>query len=168
MTQQTFNILVLGTSNSVRSLMAEILINAMGRNRFRAYSAGSWPNGVVHPFVIEKSISLNYPHEKLRSKSWDEFVQPDAPQMNCVITVCDHAAREIWPVWPGQPLSMHWGFADPCAILSTSLQQHEALTTMFWQMMSKLRRLVNLPFEALDDMTIEHEIWAMGISPLRV
>lgn len=126
MSDKLFNVLILCTANSARSIMAEALFAVPGKGRFRAYSAGSHPTGKVNPFAIEKATSIGYPMEDLRSKNWAEFAQPDAPQMDFVISVCDNAAGEVCPVWPGQPLSAHWGFEDPAAVEGADTDQRLA------------------------------------------
>lgn len=115
MADKTYNVLFICTGSSSRSILAEGLMNALGKGRFRAYSAGSHPNGKVNPFALETLESFRIPTDGYRSKNWDEFVKPDAPQMDFVLTVCDKAAGEICPVWPGQPMTAHWGVADPAA-----------------------------------------------------
>ena len=162
MTERIYNVLVLCTGNSARSIMAEALINTMGQGRFRAYSAGSHPNGKVNPFAIEKVKSVNYPTESLRSKNWDEFAQADAPQMDFIITVCDNAAGEVCPVWPGQPISAHWGFEDPAAVEGTDDEKRRAFDIAFRQIMSRVRLFVNLPLKMLDQTAIKRELVNIG------
>lgn len=166
MTEKTYNILVLCTGNSARSIMAEALINTMGNGRFHGYSAGSHPNGKVNPFAIEKVQSLKYPTENLRSKSWDEFTLPDAPKMDFIITVCDNAAGEICPVWPGQPISAHWGFEDPAAVEGTDDEKRRAFDIVFKQIMGRVRLFVNLPLKMLDQQAIKHELISIGKTDL--
>ena len=162
MTEKTYNVLILCTGNSARSIMAEALINTMGQGRYRAYSAGSHPNGTVHPFAIEKIQSLNYPLANLRSKSWDEFSHVDAPKMDFIITVCNNAAGEACPIWPGQPLSAHWGFADPAAAKGSGDEKRHAFDRVFKHIMHRVSLLVNLPLAMLDQATIKRELANIG------
>jgi arsenate reductase len=160
--KKTFNVLILCTSNSARSIMAEALINTMGKGRFHAYSAGSFPTGKVHPLALEKARSLNYPTENLRSKSWDEFAQPDAPAMDFIITVCDNAAGEVCPVWPGKPVSAHWGFEDPAGVEGSEDDKRRAFDKTFRHMMNRVRLFVSLPLTLLDSTAIKHELARIG------
>ena len=162
MTERTYNVLILCTGNSARSIMAEALINTMGQGRFRAYSAGSHPTGKVNPFAIEKVESVKYPTENLRSKSWDEYATPDAPKMDFIITVCDNAAGEVCPVWPGQPISAHWGFEDPAAVEGTDDEKRRAFDQTFRHMMNRVRLFVNLPLKMLDQTAIKRELANIG------
>ena len=162
MTERTYNVLILCTGNSARSIMAEALINTMGQGRFRAYSAGSHPTGKVNPFAIEKVESVKYPTENLRSKSWDEYATPDAPKMDFIITVCDNAAGEMCPVWPGQPISAHWGFEDPAAVEGTDAEKRRAFEQTFRHMMNRVRLFVNLPLKMLDQTAIKRELANIG------
>lgn len=166
MTEKTYNILILCTGNSARSIMAEALINTMGKGRFRAYSAGSHPTGKVNPFAIEKVKSLNYPTENLRSKNWGEFALPDAPQMDFIITVCDNAAGEMCPVWPGQPISAHWGFEDPATVEDTDDEKRRAFDVTFRHIMNRVRLFVNLPLKMLDQTAIKRELVNIGKTDL--
>lgn len=158
MSDKTYNVLILCTGNSARSIMAEALINTMGNGRFRAYSAGSTPTGKVNPFAIEQVESVNYPVANLRSKSWDEFATAEAPKMDFIITVCDNAAGEVCPVWPGQPMSAHWGFADPAAVEGTDEEKRKAFDKVFRLMMTRVRLFVNLPLTLLDKTAIKQEL----------
>ena len=162
MTERIYNVLILCTGNSARSIMAEALINTMGQGRFRAYSAGSHPTGKVNPFAVEKVESVNYPTESLRSKSWDEYATPDAPKMDFIITVCDNAAGEMCPVWPGQPISAHWGFEDPAAVEGTDAEKRRAFEQTFRHMMNRARLFVNLPLKMLDQTAIKRELANIG------
>ncbi|MES2185009.1 MAG: arsenate reductase ArsC [Pseudomonadota bacterium] len=170
MTDKTFNVLVLCTGNSARSIMAEALINTMGAaeagGRFRAFSAGSHPSGVVNPLAIEKARAVGYPVEGLRSKSWDEFAAPGAPQMDFIVTVCDNAAGEVCPLWPGQPISAHWGFEDPAAVEGTEEDKRRAFDTVFRQIMARVRIFVHLPFATLDKAAIQREMRDIGKTPV--
>ena len=162
MTGKTFNVSVLCTGNSARSIMAEALINTMGGGRFQAYSAGSHPGGTVNPFAIERIAETGYPRDKLRSKSWDEFATPNAPAMDFVITVCDDAAGEVCPIWPGHSLTAHWGFEDPAAVTGSDDDKRRAFAKIYRQIRSRVHLFVNLPLAVLDRQAIERELNAIG------
>ena len=164
MTTPPFNVLVLCTGNSARSIMAEALINTMGKGRFRAYSAGSHPTGTVNPFAIEQIAPTGYPTDTLRSKSWDEFEAPDAPQMDFILTVCGNAEGEVCPVWPGQPISAHWGFEDPAAVIGDDQSKRAAFNKIFRQILARVQLLVNLPPAMLERSVIKRELQAIGAS----
>ena len=162
MTDKIYNVLVLCTGNSARSIMAEALINTMGRGRFKAYSAGSHAGGTVNPFAIEQVSATGYPVDALRSKSWDEFAAPDAPKMDFVITVCDNAAGEVCPYWPGSPLTAHWGFEDPAAVVGSDEHKRQAFQKIFRQILNRVQVFVNLPLHVLDKNAIKREIDTIG------
>lgn len=162
MTERVYNILILCTGNSARSIMAEALINKMGEGRFRAYSAGSNPAGEVNPLALEKVQAINYPTDNLRSKSWDEFATSDAPKMDFIITVCDNAAGEACPVWPGEPVSGHWEFEDPAAVQGTDEEKRHAFDKVFRLMMKRVRKFVSLPINSLDQAAIRRELINIG------
>ncbi len=162
MIEKNYNVLVLCTGNSARSIMAEAIINTMGKGRFHAYSAGSHPTGKINPFAIEQLQAIHYPTEHLRSKSWDEFAQPDAPQMDFIITVCDNAAGEVCPVWPGQPISAHWGFEDPAAVLGTDEEKRHAFAKICRQITHRVNAFISLPIEKLDKVAIQHRMKLIG------
>ena len=162
MSEKIYTILVLCTGNSARSIMAEALINTMGKGRFRAYSAGSQPGGVVNPYAIEQVATTGYPLDQLRSKSWDEFATPDAPAMDFVITVCDNAAGETCPLWPGHPMTAHWGFEDPAAVWGSDEEKRRMFAKVFRQIMNRVQLLVNLPLAVLDQTAIKREIDGIG------
>jgi arsenate reductase len=165
MTDKTYNVLVLCTGNSARSIMAEALFNTMGKGRFRAYSAGSHPTGKVNPFAVEQVAAVGYPIGNLRSKSWDEFAQPAAPPMDFIITVCDNAAGEVCPVWPGQPITAHWGFEDPAAVDGSDDEKRRAFEKTFRQITNRVQLFVNLPLTMLDKTAIKRELQAIGDKP---
>ncbi|HUV68773.1 MAG TPA: arsenate reductase ArsC [Terracidiphilus sp.] len=161
-----YNILVLCTGNSARSILGEALFNTMGAGRFKAYSAGSHPAGRVNPFAIEQVRGLGYPVENLRSKSWDEFAAPGAPELDFVVTVCDKAAGEMCPLWPGQPITAHWGFPDPAAVEGTDEEKRAAFAHTLRQMRNRVQLFVSLPLETLDKLAIEKKMRAIGQQPL--
>ena len=149
MLPKTTNILVLCTGNSARSIMSEALINVLGKGRFYAYSAGSQPSGQVNPFAAEQAKLIGYPMETVRSKSWDEFAQPESPHMDIVITVCDSAAGESCPLWRGTPIKVHWGFEDPSHVQGTDEEKRQAFAHTFGLIRQKIQQLVDLPIETL-------------------
>ncbi|WP_394781474.1 arsenate reductase ArsC [Undibacterium sp.] len=165
MPEKYFNILFLCTGNSARSIMAEALVTTMSKGRFIGYSAGSNPGGQVNPFAIEKVRETGYALENLRSKNWDEFARPDAPHMDFIITVCDNAAGEMCPIWPGHPASAHWGFEDPAAVDGTDEEKRAAFSKIFRQIMVRLNSFLALPIERLEKQAIQHEIKKIGESP---
>lgn len=162
MSDKVYNVLFLCTGNSARSIMAETLVTTMGKGRFRGFSAGSHPGGMVNPYAIEQIASTGYPVENLRSKSWDEFAAPNAPQMDFIFTVCDNAAGESCPIWPGHPLSAHWGFQDPAAFVGTEDAKRELFHKVFRQIVSRMNVFVSLPLHMLEKNAIEHEIKKIG------
>ncbi len=161
-----YNILVLCTGNSARSIIGEALFNTMGAGRFKAFSAGSHPAGKVNPFAVEQVQRLGYSTENLRSKSWDEFAAPGAPELDFVITVCDKAAGEICPIWPGKPVTAHWGFPDPAAVDGTDEAKRAAFMRTMHQMKIRVQFFLSLPFETLDRMVIEKSVRDIGQKPL--
>lgn len=166
MTDKTYNILFLCTGNSARSIMAEALVTTMSRGRFKGFSAGSQPGGKVNPFAIEKVQETGYPMQNLRSKSWDEFSQAHAPKMDFIITVCDNAAAEPCPFWPGQPVSAHWSFEDPAAVEGTDEQKRAAFNKIFRQIVARMNTFLALPIEKLEKHAIQHEMRKIGDTPV--
>lgn len=165
MSDKTYNVLFLCTGNSARSIMAEALVTTMGQGRFKGYSAGSKPNGKVNPFAIEQVKKTGYPVDNLRSKSWDEFAAPDAPHMDFIITVCDNAAGEVCPIWPGHPTSAHWGFEDPAAVEGTDEEKRAAFEKIFKQIRTRVNTFVSLPVHMLDKHAIQKEMKKIGETP---
>lgn len=155
------NVLFLCTGNSARSVMAEALLNVLGKGRFRAFSAGSFPSGTVQPIAAELARSIGY-DEPLRSKSWDEFAQADAPPIDIVITVCDNAAGEICPIWPGQPVTAHWGVPDPVAVEGSDDVRRRAFNSALLMLRRRIDLLLSLPLEKLDRVGIQQELRAIG------
>jgi arsenate reductase (thioredoxin) len=166
MSEKIHNVLFLCTGNSARSIMAEALVSIMGKGRFRGYSAGSKPGGKVNPFAIEKLRETGYPLNQLRSKNWEEFARPDAPRMDFIITVCDNAAGEVCPVWPGHPACAHWSFEDPAAVEGTDDAKRAAFDKIFRQIAARMAAFVNLPLHMLDKNAIQREIRNIGDMPV--
>jgi arsenate reductase len=164
MTDRPYNVLFLCTANSARSILGEALLNAMGEGRFKAYSAGSRPGGRVNPFALEILEKNRIATEGARSKSWDEFAAPGAPVMDFVFTVCDSAAAESCPVWPGHPMSAHWGIADPAAAEGDDDAKRRAFLEAYTAMQRRIARLVNLPFASLDQQALKQQLVDIGKS----
>lgn len=163
-----FNVLFLCTGNSARSIMAECILNRLGAGRFRAYSAGSHPKGAVHPGALETLRDRGHDLTGLRSKSWDEFTKPDAPSLDLILTVCDSAAAEACPVWPGAPLSTHWGVEDPAAFAGPTQEQRSIFQRVYSELERRIELLVSLPLEHLDRTRLKdrlHEIGRDGLGP---
>jgi arsenate reductase (thioredoxin) len=158
----TYNVLFLCTGNSARSIIAEAILNQKGRPNFKAYSAGSHPGGRVNPYAVRQLESARLPTAGLRSKSWDEFATPTAPRMNFVITVCDHAASEVCPVWPGQPMTAHWGVADPAAVAGSSEQMERAFRDAFVVLERRISLFLSLPLASLDSLALKSRISEIG------
>jgi len=157
-----YNVLFLCTGNSARSLMAESILRKDGGGRFRAFSAGSTPKGVVNPLTLATLRSLDYPTDGLRSKSWDEFAVPDAPVMDFVFTVCDAAAGEACPIWPGQPMTAHWGIDDPAAVTGTDIEKEAAFARAFRYLKNRIAAFAALPIRSLDTMTLGARLHEIG------
>ena len=162
MTDRIYNVLFLCTGNSARSILAEAILNQIGKGRFRAYSAGSHPAGQVNPYVLETLAAQNLPVAELRSKSWDEFAAPGAPALDFVFTVCDNAAGEVCPVWPGQPVSAHWGIEDPAAVQGDDAARRHAVHTALQLLNRRISVFINLPFAKLDKMALKQEVDSIG------
>ncbi len=162
MSDKTYNVLFLCTGNSARSVLAETILNHTGKGRFKAYSAGSHPNGQVNPYAIKYLQQQGLPTEGLRSKSWDEFAAPGAPHFDFIITVCDNAAGEVCPVWPGKPTSGHWGIEDPAAVEGTDEQKLAAFAHAFTLMNRRISLLINLPDAKLETQAIKQELNQIG------
>ncbi len=162
MRDKVYHVLFVCTHNSARSIMAEGMLNSLGHGRFRAYSAGSHPGPSVHPFALKTLAALHIPTEGFRSKAWDEFARPGAPELDFVFTVCDQAAGEVCPVWPGQPMTAHWGVADPAAFEGSDEQKSK----VFWDTAVILKRRIELmlalPLASLDALAIQREIRDIG------
>jgi len=164
---RTMNVLFLCTGNSARSILAEAITNSLtvSKGRFLAFSAGSHPKGAVHPFAFDLLRQLRLPTTGLRSKSWDEFANPDAPRMEFVITVCDQAAGEQCPFWPGQPMTSHWGMPDPAAAQGTEEQRRKAFSDTANMLRRRIELFASLPFEKLDRLSLQSKVRDIGKAP---
>ena len=162
MTGRIYNVLFLCTGNSARSILAESILQKDGAGRFRAFSAGSQPKGEVNPWALRTLGELDYPAEGFRSKSWEEFAGPDAPVMDFVFTVCDSAAGETCPIWPGQPMTAHWGIEDPAAVEGGDIEKLTAFSTAFRYMKSRIALFTALPLQSLDQMALGSKLREIG------
>jgi arsenate reductase (thioredoxin) len=162
MSERIYNVLFLCTGNSARSILAESILRKDGRRHFRAFSAGSQPKGKVNPFAIKVLKSLDYPTDDLRSKSWEEFASSDAPVMDFVFTVCDSAAGESCPVWPGQPMTAHWGIEDPAEAGGTDLQMEAAFVAAFRYLKNRIAAFTSLPLESIDRLSLGTRLRDIG------
>ena len=162
MSEQPLNVLFLCTGNSARSILAESILNQLGHGRFKAFSAGSHPSGTVNPYVIELLEQRGLPTAGLRSKSWNEFATPDSPALDFVFTVCDNAAGEVCPVWPGQPVTAHWGIADPAAVEGDDEARRKAVSTAFRLLNQRISLFVSLPIAKLDAISLKREVDEIG------
>ena len=162
MSASVFNVLFICNGNSARSIFAESLLNHMGAGRFSAFSAGSQPRGEVHPLALKVLNDANLPTADLRSKSWDEFTAPGAPRIDFIFTLCDEAAGETCPVWPGHPMTAHWGVADPASVHGTEDHRLHAFRTAFFELENRISLLLNLPLQTLDRMKMQEHLDAIG------
>ena len=162
MTERSYNVLFLCTGNSARSILAEAILNEAGKGRFRAFSAGSHPAGRVNPYAIELLGRHGLRVDDLRSKNWDEFAEPGAPQIDFVFTVCDNAAGEVCPVWPGRPVTAHWGVEDPAAVEGSDDEKRRAFAKTYAQLSRRISLFASLPLAALDALAIKRELDAIG------
>ena len=157
-----YNVLFLCTGNSARSIMAEAILNRAGQGHFRAFSAGSQPKGQVHPYTLHLLRSLHYDVSGMRSKSWLEFSQPDSPQLDFVFTVCDNAAGETCPFWPGQPMTAHWGIPDPAAVVGSEAEVRFAFADALRMLTNRINIFVSLPLRKIDQLSLQKQLDAIG------
>ena len=162
MSEKIYNVLFLCTGNSARSIIAECVLNRLGGGRFRAYSAGSFPKGDVHPYAMDLLRRRDFDTTELHSKSWDEFARSDAPQLDFVFTVCDKAANEVCPVWPGQPMTAHWGIPDPAAVEGNEAQKHFAFADTLRTLTNRIGIFVNLPLASIDRLSLRRKLHEIG------
>jgi arsenate reductase (thioredoxin) len=162
MPDRTFNVLFLCTGNTARSVLAESILRKEGRGRFQSFSAGSQPKGTVNPFAIKVLRDMDYPVDDLRSKSWEEFARPGSPVMDFVFTVCDNAAGEACPIWPGQPMTAHWGIGDPAAVEGTDLQKEAAFVEAFRYLKNRIAIFASLPLASIDRLSLGTRLRDIG------
>ncbi|HPG01942.1 MAG: arsenate reductase ArsC [Rhodoblastus sp.] len=162
MTDRIFNVLFLCTGNTARSVLAEGILRRDGAGRFNAFSAGSQPKGIVNPFALKTLAAYDYPADGYRSKSWDEFAVAGAPKMDFVFTVCDSAAGEACPIWPGQPMTAHWGIEDPAAVEGTDIEKERAFAEAFRFMRNRIGAFIALPMKSLDQMALQKKLGEIG------
>jgi protein-tyrosine-phosphatase len=165
MAERIYNVLFLCTGNSARSILGESIVNQLGQGRFRGFSAGSQPKGEVHPYSLDLLSSLRFPVDGLSSKSWDVFAAAGAPPMDFIFTVCDDAAGEACPVWPGQPMTAHWGVPDPAAAQGSEIERRAAFRQAFAALENRIRIFLSLPLARLDTMTLQARLDAIGRQP---
>jgi protein-tyrosine-phosphatase len=162
MSDRPYNVLFLCTGNSARSILAESVLNQLGNKKFRAFSAGSFPKGDVHPYAVELLERQNYPTQHLRSKSWNEFARPGAEPLDFVFTVCDNAAGEVCPVWPGQPMTAHWGMPDPAAVEGNEAERRLAFADTLRMLRNRIGIFVSLPIKSLDKLSLQNRLREIG------
>jgi len=162
MAERVYNVLFLCTGNSARSILAEAILNRRGKGRFKAFSAGSHPQGAVHPLALALLERKGLPTEGLRSKAWDEFAAPGAPKLDFVFTVCDNAAGEVCPIWPGQPMTAHWGQPDPAAVDGSDLDKTNAFREAFRMLERRIDMFTSLPIASLDQLSLRHKVREIG------
>ncbi len=162
MSPESFNVLFLCTGNSARSIMAEVILNTLGRGKFKAYSAGSHPTGKVNPLALRASSEQSSSGRRLRSKDWSEFSRPDAPFLHFMITVCDQAAAEPCPIWPGQPMTAHWGIEDPAAVQGSDEDKRKAFLKAYTELHRRIALFINLPLDKLSDLARKEKLDESG------
>jgi protein-tyrosine-phosphatase len=165
---KSYNVLFLCVGNSARSIFAEAILQRVGAGRFGSYSAGSQPTGTVHPYALELLRNLNHVTDGLRSKSWDEFAASGAPGLDFVFTVCDQSANEVCPIWPGQPMTAHWGVPDPAAVEGSEAVRRAAFADTYRMLHNRISIFVNLPLASLDRLTLQERLDAIGSSTAKV
>ena len=162
MSERIYNVLFLCTGNTARSILAESILRKEGQGRFRSFSAGSQPKGRVNPMALKVLASMDYPTEDLRSKSWEEFASSEAPRMDFVFTVCDNAAQESCPVWPGQPMTAHWGIEDPAEVVGTDIEKEAAFVTAFRLLRNRIAVFTSLPLASIDRLSLGARLHEIG------
>jgi len=168
MSERVYNALFLCTGNSARSILAEAILEKEGKGRFKAYSAGSNPTGTVHSYSLDLLKTLGHPTEEMRSKNWDEFSRADAPQLDFVFTVCDNAAGETCPAWPGQPMTAHWGIPDPAAVTGSEAEKRAAFTEAYRMMFNRISLFLALPLDSIDKMSLQNRLTEIGAEKAEV